>query len=326
MTLTGESRAAVPSIALNDENTMPVLGLGVAELSDDETERAVSAALEVGCRLIDTAAAYGNEAAVGRAIAASGIPRAELFVTTKLATPDQGFSSARGAVAASLERLGLDYVDLFLIHWPAPSLGKYPDAFGGLIQARGEGHTRSIGVANFTDDHLSTIIDLTFVTPAVNQIELHPLLNQDDTRKANAQHNVLTQSHTPLVLGRLTDNPTASPATWTSSISSWPRNTWMPSTVLTTAPACARTRTPTTARNPKDRLARRAGGGGPTQYARRSLVHRQRVTTQNGDELHGVLTRESRVRRHPLSGRRIALVLIGLAFHRQQVGRIIGET
>jgi len=208
MTLTGDSRAAVPSIALNDENTMPVLGLGVAELSDEETERAVSAALEVGCRLIDTAAAYGNEAAVGRAIAASGIPRAELFVTTKLATPDQGFSSARGAVAASLERLGLDYVDLFLIHWPAPSLGKYPDAFGGLIQARGEGHTRSIGVANFTDDHLSTIIDLTFVTPAVNQIELHPLLNQDDTRKANAQHNVVTQSHTPLVLGRLTDNPT----------------------------------------------------------------------------------------------------------------------
>ena len=208
MTLTGDSRAAVPSIALNDENTMPVLGLGVAELSDEETERAVSAALEVGCRLIDTAAAYGNEAAVGRAIAASGIPRAELFDTTTLATPDQGFSSARGAVAASLERLGLDYVDLFLIHWPAPSLGKYPDAFGGLIQARGEGHTRSIGVANFTDDHLSTIIDLTFVTPAVNQIELHPLLNQDDTRKANAQHNVVTQSHTPLVLGRLTDNPT----------------------------------------------------------------------------------------------------------------------
>jgi len=208
MTLTGDSRAAVPSIALNDENTMPVLGLWVAELSDEETERAVSAALEVGCRLIDTAAAYGNEAAVGRAIAASGIPRAELFVTTKLATPDQGFSSARGAVAASLERLGLDYVDLFLIHWPAPSLGKYPDAFGGLIQARGEGHTRSIGVANFTDDHLSTIIDLTFVTPAVNQIELHPLLNQDDTRKANAQHNVVTQSHTPLVLGRLMDNPT----------------------------------------------------------------------------------------------------------------------
>ena len=208
MTLTGESRAAVPSIALNDENTMPVLGLGVAEISEEETERAVSAALEVGCRLIDTAAAYGNEAAVGRAIAASGIPRAELFVTTKLATPDQGFTSAQEACTASLERLGLDYVDLYLIHWPAPSVGKYVDAFGGMIQSRGEGHARSIGVSNFTEDYLTTVIDLCFVTPAVNQIELHPLLNQDETRKANAQHNVVTQSYTPLVLGKLMDNPT----------------------------------------------------------------------------------------------------------------------
>src|ERR1700747_2503402 len=206
MTLTGESRAAVPSIALNDENTMPVLGLGVAEISEEETERAVSAALEVGCRLIDTAAAYGNEAAVGRAIAASGISRAELFVTTKVATPDQGFSSAQEACTASLERLGLDYVDLYLVHWPAPSVGKYVDAFGGMIQSRGEGHARSIGVSNFTEDHLSTVIDLTFVTPAVNQIELHPLLNQDEMRKANAQHNVVTQSYTPLVLGKLMDN------------------------------------------------------------------------------------------------------------------------
>jgi 2,5-diketo-D-gluconate reductase A len=208
MTLTGESRAAAPSIALNDENTMPVLGLGVAEISEEETERAVSAALEVGCRLIDTAAVYGNEAAVGRAIAASGIPRAELFVTTKLATPDQGFTSAQEACIASLERLGLDYVDLYLVHWPAPSVGKYVDAFGGMIQSRGEGHARSIGVSNFTEEYLTTTIDLCFVTPAVNQIELHPLLNQDEMRKANAQHNVVTQSYTPLALGKLVDNPT----------------------------------------------------------------------------------------------------------------------
>ncbi|KZS60697.1 2,5-didehydrogluconate reductase A [Mycobacterium ostraviense] len=198
----------IPSIALNDENTMPVLGLGVAELSEDETERAVSAALEVGCRLIDTAAAYGNEAAVGRAIAASGIPRAELFVTTKLATADHGFTMAQEACKASLERLGLDYVDLYLIHWPAPAVGKYVDAFGGMIQSRGEGHARSIGVSNFTEEHVSNIIDLTFVTPAVNQIELHPLLNQAELRKSNAQHNVVTQSYTPLALGRLMDNPT----------------------------------------------------------------------------------------------------------------------
>ena len=206
--MTGQSGATVPSIALNDENTMPVLGLGVADLSDDETARAVSAALEIGCRLIDTAAAYGNEAAVGRAIAASGIPRAELFVTTKLATADQGFSKSQLACGASLERLGLDYVDLYLIHWPAPSLGNYVDAWGGLLQSRGDGHARSIGVSNFTEDHLSTAIDLTFVTPAVNQIELHPLLSQADMRKSNAQHNIVTQSYTPLVLGRLMDNPT----------------------------------------------------------------------------------------------------------------------
>ncbi len=206
--MTAEPGANVPLIALNDENTMPVLGLGVGELSEDEAERAVSAALEIGCRLIDTAAAYGNEAAVGRAIAASGIPRAELFVTTKLATEDQGFAGASEACTASLERLGLDYVDLYLVHWPAPTLGNYVDAWGGMIQCRGEGFARSIGVANFTGEHLEMAIDLAFYTPAVNQIELHPLLNQSEMRKVNAQHNVVTQSYTPLVLGRLMDNPT----------------------------------------------------------------------------------------------------------------------
>lgn len=207
--MTGESgAAAVPSITLNDENTIPVLGLGTADLSDDETERAVSAALEMGCRLIDTAAAYGNEAAVGRAIAASGIPRAELFVTSKLATDQHGFNLSQDACKASLERLGLEYLDLYLIHWPAPEQGKYVDSWGGLIQSRGEGHTRSIGVSNFTAEYLEMVIDLTFVTPAVNQIELHPLLNQDELRKANAGHQIVTQAYTPLALGKLADNAT----------------------------------------------------------------------------------------------------------------------
>lgn len=187
---------------------MPVLGLGVADLSEDETERAVSAALEVGCRLIDTASAYGNEAAVGRAIAASGIPRAELFVTTKLATADQGFNNAQSACVRSLEELGLDYVDLYLIHWPAEAEGKYVDSWGGMIQSRGNEHARSIGVSNFTEEHVSMLIDLTFVTPAVNQIELHPLLNQAELRKSNAQHDVITQAYTPLALGKLADDPT----------------------------------------------------------------------------------------------------------------------
>jgi 2,5-diketo-D-gluconate reductase A len=204
----GGPELSVPSIALNDEYTMPVLGLGVAELTEEETERAVSTALEVGYRLIDTAAVYGNEAAVGRAIAASGIPRAELFVTTKIANADQGFQASQDAAKVSLDRLGLDYVDLFLIHWPMAQLGKYVDTFGGLIQARGEGHTRSIGVCNFTEEHLETTIDLTYVTPAVNQIELHPLLNQAELRAVNARHNVVTEAYSPLAVGRLIDNST----------------------------------------------------------------------------------------------------------------------
>jgi 2,5-diketo-D-gluconate reductase A len=206
--VTGESGAYVPSIALNDENTIPVIGLGVAELSDDETERAVSAALEIGYRLIDTASVYGNEAAVGRAIAASGIPRAELFITTKVANADQGFQSTQDAVKVSLDKLGLDYVDLFLVHWPMPQMGKYVDSFGGLIQARGNELTRSIGVCNFTDEHLETTIDLTYVTPAINQIELHPLLSQAELRAVNAQHNVVTEAYSPLAVGRVLDNPT----------------------------------------------------------------------------------------------------------------------
>jgi diketogulonate reductase-like aldo/keto reductase len=187
---------------------MPVLGLGVAELTEDETERAVSTALEVGYRLIDTAAVYGNEAAVGRAIAASGIPRAELFVTTKIANADQGFQASQDAARVSLDRLGLDYIDLFLIHWPMAQLGKYVDTFGGLIQARGDGITRSIGVCNFTEEHVETTIDLTYVTPAVNQIELHPLLNQAELRAVNARHNIVTEAYSPLAVGRLIDNAT----------------------------------------------------------------------------------------------------------------------
>jgi diketogulonate reductase-like aldo/keto reductase len=208
MTSTSEPGAAIPSIGLNDDNTMPVLGIGVAELSDAETERAVSAALECGARLIDTAAAYGNEAAVGRAVAASGIPRAELFVTTKLATRDQGFTTSPQACKDSLERLGMDYVDLYLIHWPAPQRGEYVNGFGGMIQSKAEGHARSIGVCNFTEEHLSNVIDLTFFTPAVNQIELHPLLNQAELRKVNADHDVVTEAYSPLAVARLLDHPT----------------------------------------------------------------------------------------------------------------------
>ncbi|MGV0749735.1 aldo/keto reductase [Mycolicibacter minnesotensis] len=202
------SGTAIPSVTLNDDRTMPTLGIGVAELSEAETERAVSTALELGCRLIDTAKVYGNEAAVGRAIAASGIPREEVFVTTKLANADQGLTAAIEACKASLERLGMDYVDLYLVHWPAPSLGMYVDSFGGLIQTRELGLARSIGVCNFTAEHLDDVIDLAFETPSVNQIELHPLLNQAELRAANAERGIITQAYSPLAVGRLLDHPT----------------------------------------------------------------------------------------------------------------------
>ncbi len=202
------SAAAIPTVTLNDEKTIPVIGLGVGELSDSETEQAVSTALEAGYRLIDTAAAYGNEQAVGRAIAGSGLPRSELFVTTKLATDDQGFQSSQDALKASLERLGLDYVDLYLIHWPGGDPGSYVNSWGGLMKRREDGDTRSIGVANFHAEHLSNIIDLSYFTPAINQIELHPLLNQAELRATNADYGIVTEAYGPLGVGKLLDNPT----------------------------------------------------------------------------------------------------------------------
>lgn len=200
--------AAIPAVALNDENSIPALGIGVGELTDAETERAVSTALEIGVRLIDTAAAYGNEAAVGRAIAASGIPRAEIFVTTKLATADQGFRAAQDACRASLDRLATDYVDAYLIHWPAGDPGVYLHSWGGMLKLREDGLTKSIGVCNFSAEDLSNVIELSYVAPAINQIELHPLLNQAALRAANAEHDIVTEAYGPLGVGRLLDNPT----------------------------------------------------------------------------------------------------------------------
>ena len=201
------SAAAIPTVTLNDDNTMPVIGLGVGELSEAETEQAVSAALEAGYRMIDTATAYGNEAAVGRAVAASGIARDELFITTKLATEDQGFQSSQDALRRSLERLGLDYVDLYLIHWPGGEHGKYIDSWGGLMRAKEDGHSRSIGVCNSHAQHLEDLIALSFFTPAVNQIELHPLLNQAELRAVNAENGITTEAYGPLGVGNLLSNP-----------------------------------------------------------------------------------------------------------------------
>ena len=202
------SAAAIPSVALNDENSIPTLGLGVGELSDAETERSVSAALQIGIRLIDTAAAYGNEAAVGRAIAASGIPRAEIFVTTKLAIADHGFRAAQDACKASLERLGTDYLDAYLIHWPVGDPGLYMHSWGGLMKLKEDGLARSIGVCNFSAEDLSNLVELAYFAPAINQIELHPRLNQAELRAANAEHDIVTEAYSPLGVARLLDDPT----------------------------------------------------------------------------------------------------------------------
>ncbi|GAA2434375.1 aldo/keto reductase [Mycolicibacterium llatzerense] len=200
--------AEIPNLALHDDNTIPALGLGVGELSDADTERAVSAALEMGIRLIDTAAVYGNEEAVGRAIAASGIPRAEIFVTTKLANADQGFQGGQDALKVSLDKLGMEYVDLYLIHWPAGDISKYVDSWGALIKVHNDGTAKSIGVCNFSDEDLSTIIDLSYVSPVVNQVELHPLLNQSALRAVHAERGIVTQAYSPLGIGALLSNPT----------------------------------------------------------------------------------------------------------------------
>ncbi|MCH9767878.1 MAG: aldo/keto reductase [Actinomycetia bacterium] len=200
------SAAAIPSVTLNDDNTMPVIGLGVGGLSDSDTEAAVLAALAAGYRLIDTAAAYGNEEAVGRAIAESGVPRDELFITTKLSIEDQGFQASQDSVKASLTRLGLDYVDLYLIEWPATELGKYVDSWGGMMKSRSVGDIRSIGLSNFHAPALDDIISLSYFTPAVNQIELHPLLNQAELRAINAEHSIITEAYCPLGAGNLLDN------------------------------------------------------------------------------------------------------------------------
>lgn len=199
--------AAVPSVTLNDDHTMPVLGVGVADLPPADAEAAVSAALEAGYRLIDAAPIDGNEEAVGRAIATSGIPREELYVTTKLATADQGFQSSQDACRASLERLGLDYIDLYLMDWPAEENGKYIDAWGGIMKSKEVGHVRSIGVSNFTPEHLSNIIELSYFVPAVNQVELHPLLNQSELRGVHAQHSIVTEAYCPFGQGTLLTSP-----------------------------------------------------------------------------------------------------------------------
>jgi diketogulonate reductase-like aldo/keto reductase len=182
---------------------MPQLGFGVFQVPDDETTTAVSAALRAGYRSIDTAAIYGNEQGVGRALAASGIAREDLFVTTKLWNADQGYEAAQAGFDASLEKLGLDFVDLYLIHWPAPARDAYLDTWRALEKLLADGRTRAIGVSNFQPAHLQRLIDSSATVPAVNQIELHPGLQQRELREFHARHGIVTEAWSPLAQGAL---------------------------------------------------------------------------------------------------------------------------
>ncbi|RMB84222.1 aldo/keto reductase [Streptomyces shenzhenensis] len=192
----------VPPIILNNGVEMPQLGFGVWQVPDDEAERAVATALEAGYRSIDTAAFYGNEAGTGRAVAASGLPREDIFVTTKLDNGDQGYDATLRAFDASLAKLGLDYVDLYLIHWPLPARGTYIDSYKAFEKLYGDGRVRAIGVSNFLPEHLERLIAETSVIPAVNQIELHPHLQQHAAREYHAEQGIATEAWSPLGQGK----------------------------------------------------------------------------------------------------------------------------
>ncbi|HUA49154.1 MAG TPA: aldo/keto reductase [Solirubrobacteraceae bacterium] len=198
---------SVPYVDLNDGNRMPQLGFGVFQVPAEDTAEAVAHALRTGYRLIDTAAAYDNEDGVRDALQASGLERAEVFITTKLFNTEHGRDKARKAFEQSLSKLGGDYIDLYLIHWPVPSRGLYVESWETLCALLEEGRVRSIGVSNFQIDHLERIIDATGVVPTVNQIELHPRLQQPELRRFHAERGIATEAWSPLGQGELLDDP-----------------------------------------------------------------------------------------------------------------------
>ncbi|MDH6242986.1 aldo/keto reductase [Mycobacterium sp. OTB74] len=200
--------ASGPSLTLNDGAVIPAVGLGVWQTPADDTESAVTAALHAGYRHIDTAAAYGNEPEVGRGLKNSGVARADVFVVTKLWNSEHGYDKTLAAFDASMKRLGLDYLDLYLIHWPMPAQNLFVETFKAFAQLRDEGRIRSIGVSNFEPEHLTALIDGTGIVPAVNQIELHPLWPQAELRETHARLGIATEAWSPLGQGSLLQDPT----------------------------------------------------------------------------------------------------------------------
>jgi diketogulonate reductase-like aldo/keto reductase len=197
----------VPHLPLRGELEIPQLGFGVFQVPPRETTEVVTRAFSAGYRHVDTAAAYGNEAGVGQAFRASALDRHEVFITTKCWNDDQGRQQATRALKASLGRLELDYVDLYLIHWPVPARDKYVDTWKALIDLQSEGLARAIGVSNFQPAHLERLVEETGVTPAVNQVELHPRLQQGGLRREHQELGIVTEAWSPLAQGQVLDDP-----------------------------------------------------------------------------------------------------------------------
>jgi len=197
-----------PLLKLNDGRSIPQLGLGVYKIADDLAAETVQVALEAGYRHVDTAALYENEVGVGQGVARAGLPREDVFVTTKVWNDRHGYDETLRAFDESLAKLGLDYVDLYLIHWPAPGQDRYVEAYRALETLHADGRARSIGVSNFHTHHLDRLLAETAVVPVINQVELHPWLPQADVREYDAAHGILTEAWSPLARGRAIGNET----------------------------------------------------------------------------------------------------------------------
>jgi len=202
-----EHSVTVPNIELNNGVSIPQLGFGVFQVPPAETKAAVKTALETGYRHIDTARIYGNEEGVGEAIADSGIAREDLFVTTKLWNDDQGYESTLEAFETSIKKLGLDYLDLYLIHWPMPARDTYVDTWKAFEKLYADERVRAIGVSNFRIEDLQRLLDLGLTVPAINQIELHPALIQSELREFHSRHEIVTEAWSPLAKGDVLGEP-----------------------------------------------------------------------------------------------------------------------
>ncbi|HVE29840.1 MAG TPA: aldo/keto reductase [Mycobacteriales bacterium] len=198
---------AVPTVLLNNGVEIPQLGFGVFKVPPEQTEDVTRTALEVGYRHVDTAQMYGNEAGVGRAVRAAGLARDEVFVTSKLDNPNHARDDALRSFDGTLAELGFDHVDLFLIHWPLPEVGDFVETWHAMEEIYRSGRARAIGVSNFAPHHLRRLLAAAEVVPAVNQIEVHPYLVQDDVRAFGAEHGIVTEAWAPIARGRVLDDP-----------------------------------------------------------------------------------------------------------------------